>query len=584
MRKTILFFLLSYLALVVQAQAQTRPNILLIMTDDQGYGDFSLHGNQYVKTPVLDRFAREGTQFERFYVNPLCAPTRASLLTGRYWLRGGVWGVTNSRETMRADETTIAEILQKAGWRTGLFGKWHNGEQYPYTPEGQGFDEFLGFHNGHWNRYFDSPLLRGSRFIQTRGYISDALTDAAMRFIEGAGRRPFFAYAAYNAPHAPFQVPDKYFDKYRAMGLDATLAGIYGMCENIDDNVGRLLAKLEALRLRENTIVLFLTDNGPNGDRFNGGMRGRKGNVHEGGHRVPLFVQYPARFKMPRVIPRIAAHIDILPTLLELCGVPQPREKPLDGRSLVPLLEGQTAWPARTLFTLNNGGNEVRMFPGAARTQQYRAVNDGRGWQLYDMLADPAEKQDLAKQKPDVLAGLVREYETWYRDVTRAGFRRFPIPVGYKQENPVLMYPPQADFTGSLRFYGKNGYANDWLAGWTDAASTVTWKLDVVTPGIYEVALQYACAPENAGSRIRLTAGAAQLEMNVRAARAEPLLIPDRVERTEAPERNWPRLVVGKIRLEKGLVDFVISVADKKGSEVMELKSLSLRRVSAAPR
>src|SRR5262245_53285222 len=328
-----------------RSAAAGRPNVLLILTDDQGYGDFSRHGNPHLQTPELDRFSEGAVRFERFFVSPLCAPTRAALLTGRYSQRTGVWGVTHSKEAMRPEEVTLAEALRAAGYRTGCFGKWHNGEQYPYTPGGQGFDEFFGFHNGHWNNYFDAELLRGTKFEKTRGYITDVLTDEALRFLDKNRSNPFFCYVAYTAPHSPFQVPDKYFNTYKKKGLDDTLACVYGMCANIDDNVGRLLSKLDQLKLRDNTIVLFLTDNGANTDRYNAGMRGRKGSVHEGGSRVPLFVQWPGHLKA-RVVQEIAAHIDLYPTLLDLCGVTAPKGPPVDGVSLRPLLEGKSAkWP-----------------------------------------------------------------------------------------------------------------------------------------------------------------------------------------------------------------------------------------------
>jgi arylsulfatase A-like enzyme len=568
--------LLLLAMMLTTSLAQTRPNVLLILTDDQGYGDLSLHGNPHVTTPNIDRFAKAGIQFDRFFVSPLCAPTRASLLTGRYSLRTGVWGVTHSKEAMRPDETTIAEILQSAGYRTGIFGKWHNGEQYPYTPQGQGFDEFLGFHNGHWNNYFDADLLRGSKFVKTKGYITDVLTDAAMQFMQTNRARPFFCYVPFNAPHGPYQVADKYFDKYKAKGLDDLTASVYGMVENIDDNVGRLLAKLDELKLRENTIVIFLTDNGPQSDRFNGGMRGRKGSVHEGGHRVPFFVQFPAKFKTPKVIPNIAAHIDVLPTLLELCNVPLPKNLALDGRSLVPLLEGKS-WAERILFTSNNGSNDVKPFPGAARSQQYRLVNEGRGYELFDLQADPGQKKNIAPEKPEVVAELSQAYENWFRDVSQAGFRRFPLPVGYRQENPVLLLAPQASFTGQIRFNGKNGWANDWLTNWTNESDEISWQLEIVKAGKYEIELRYLAPELDARTTLHVMAGASKLVANVpKTTITNHPVIPDRVPRTEVPERNWATVKLGQIELKQGIETLRLV---KTGRSAVEVKAILLRRV-----
>ncbi|MEM8601781.1 MAG: arylsulfatase, partial [Bacteroidota bacterium] len=338
-----------------EAQADddtVRPNVLLIMTDDQGWGDLRVHGNPDLDTPVLDALARESVRFDRFYVSSVCAPTRASLLTGRDHLRTGVQWVTGGLETMRPEEVTIAEVYRDAGYATGLFGKWHSGAHYPADPRGQGFETVFGFIAGHLNNYFDTDLLHSGELVETEGYITDVLTDAAINFIEAERDHPFFAYVPYNAPHSPFQVPDAYFDKYVERGFDARMASIYGMVENIDTNVGRLLAALDATGQAEQTIVVFLTDNGPNGVRYNGGMRGTKASVHEGGVRVPLFIRYPNQLPADHVVRPLAAHIDLLPTLAELSDVPLPDSLDLDGRSLAPLMRDAVPsadWPERRL-------------------------------------------------------------------------------------------------------------------------------------------------------------------------------------------------------------------------------------------
>ena len=337
--------------------ADRQPNIVLVLTDDQGFGDVRSHGNKLIDTPVHDRIAAEGARFDRFFVSPVCAPTRASLLTGRYHSRTGVHGVTRGHETMRDDEVTVAELLKGVGYATGAFGKWHNGSQYPHHPNGQGFDEFLGFCAGHWNNYFNTTLDHNGKMVQSKGFIIDVLTDAAIAFIESNKERPFFCYLPYNTPHTPWQVPERYWKKYLAKGIsDPSLACAYAMCENIDDNMGRLISKLETLEIADDTIFIFLTDNGPNTNRYNGGMKGRKGSANEGGVRVPCFMRYPRHIKPGTVIKPITAHIDLLPTLMEYCGLIEYKTKPLDGRSLVPLIHGGTAdWPSRMLFTVWGG-------------------------------------------------------------------------------------------------------------------------------------------------------------------------------------------------------------------------------------
>ena len=591
--------LLAFAAgLTVSAPAASpRPNVLLIITDDQGYGDFSIHGNPHLSTPHIDRLGQSSVRFDRFYVNSFCAPTRAALLTGRWPLRTGVHGVTHNREAMRPGEVTIAEALRGAGYRTACLGKWHNGEQFPYTPPGQGFDEFFGFHNGHWNNYFDAELLRGAKFEKTKGYITDVLTDEAMKFIEANRARPFFCYLAYNAPHSPYQVPDKYFDKFKAKGFDEKVAAFWGMCENIDENVGRLLAKLDALKLTENTIVLFLTDNGGTAGVkiFNAGMRGSKTSVHEGGTRVPLFVRWPAAKWQPRVAELITAHIDVYPTLLDLCGVTPPPGPKVDGRSLRPLLEARDAsWPERVLFT-HNPIDEQNKFPGAVRTQTHRLVREIKGpaggsnakasddsataWQLYDMESDPGQTTDIAKQNPALVAKLSKLYDEWFADISRDGLQRFPIPVGHAEENPVTLHAPQAYFTKGLRFASGPGYANDWLTGWTNAADKVWFEVAVTRAGNYEVELNYVCPPESGGAELRLSAGTVSVEAEVKGAPIREVRLAHRDEEGSARYRNrdWASLKLGRLRLEPGRTQITLEALNKPGAQVMDFKGLRLK-------
>jgi arylsulfatase A-like enzyme len=579
------------------ASPSQPPNILLIITDDQGYGDLSIHGNPHLRTPHLDGLARQGVQFERFYVNSFCAPTRAALLTGRYPLRTGCHGVTHNRESMRPSEVTIAEALRAAGYRSACIGKWHNGEQYPMTPQGQGFDESFGFNNGHWNQYFDAVLLRGARHELTEGYITDVLTDEAIRFIAANRTGPFFCYLSYNAPHSPYQVPDEYFERFKAKGFDDRLAAFYGMCENIDDNVGRLLAHLDFQRIADNTIVLFLTDNGGTAGvrQFNAGMRGGKTSVHEGGCRVPLFVRWPAAGWQPHVVRPIASHIDLYPTLLDLCGVPAPVGPPIDGISLRPLLESDDAadWPDRTLCT-HNPIDETNKYPGAVRTQRYRLVrqiegpaggssakaNDGsaRPWQLYDMEDDPGQQRDIAAEHPGLVRQLGERYEAWWADISREGLQRLPLPVGHAEHNPVELHAPQAYFDPPLHFASGPGFANDWLTGWTDARAKVWFEIDVHTAGRYDVTIAYGCPTEDAGSQIAVSIGARTLVGHVPAAPAPELPLPHREASGRARYRNrdWATLKLGSIDLLEGPTRLTLEPRAMPGTQVMDLKHVEL--------
>ena len=586
---------LVFLYALCPSLSAAPPNVLLIITDDQGYGDFSIHGNTHLQTPHIDKLARDGVQFERFYVNSFCAPTRAALLTGRWPLRTGCHGVTHNREAIRPSEVTMAEALKGGGYRSACIGKWHNGEQYPFTPAGQGFDDVFGFNNGHWNNYFDATLLRGTEPEPTKGYISDVLTDEAMKFINAHQKQPFFCYLAFNAPHSPYQVPDKYFDKFKAKGFEDNVAAFYGMCENIDDNVGRLLAQLDELQLAENTIVLFLTDNGGTAGVkiYNAGMRGGKVSVHEGGSRVPLFMRWPAAKWTPHVVTPIVSHIDLFPTLIDLCGVTAPNGPKLDGVSLRPLLEGKDGWPERTLFT-HNPIDETNKYPGAVRTQRYRLVREIKGpaggskakanddsatpWQLYDMKADPGEKDDIATANPDIVKRLAAKYDAWFTDISSEGLQRFPLPVGHTAHNPVELHAPQAYYDAPLEFANGPGFANDWLTNWTDAKAKVWFEVDVVTEGEYDVELAYDCPTADAGSIIRLSAGSSVMEAAVKAAPIKDVELPHRDEVGKARYRNreWANLKLGTLNLKRGPARLTLEALSVPGAQVMDFKHLKL--------
>lgn len=560
------------------AIAPERPNILLIMTDDQGWGDVRSHGNRLIDTPVMDALAASGVRFDRFFVSPVCAPTRASLLSGRYHLRTGVHGVTRGFETMRSEEVTIAEILKKEGYATGCFGKWHNGAHFPCDPNGQGFDEFFGFCGGHWNNYFDTTLQHNDRMVKTKGYIADVVTDAAIQFMEQNRDIPFFCYVPYNPPHSPFQVPDNYYDKYKNRGLDDELACVYAMCENIDDNMGRLLRKLDSLRLRDKTIIIFLTDNGPNTDRFNGGMRGRKGSVHEGGIRVPCFVNWQGHIPEGKTIPYIASHIDILPTIVEFCGLPEPETLPLDGKSLVPLIKGENAdWQDRMIFTHWAGR-------GSVRTQRFRLTLEGEKAELFDMVLDPAETEDVSARHPDIFNSLRNAYAGWHREAASDGFEPVPIALGY-DERQVVELPGHEGFLApaggkGIDYKGASGWANDYITNWTSVGSFVYWEVDVVSSGTYEFALKYACSAGDTGARICLEIGNEGIESVLeRAHHPRQIPSPDRVPRKEVYEWEWAEHYMGRLTLSKGKTRLAVKAKEIKGRQVMDLKSVLIKKV-----
>ena len=504
------------------AMQARRPNIILIITDDQGHGDLGFHGNPKIRTPNIDKFAGESVQFRRFYVSPVCAPTRASLMTGRYNYRTGVVDTYLGRALMYPDEVTIAEMLAAAGYRTGIFGKWHLGDNYPMRPIDQGFQVSLVHRGGGIGQpsdppggesYFDPILQRNGKAIKTAGYCSDVFTDAALQFISDSREKPFFAYLAFNAPHTPLQVPESYHLPYSKMNLSPTefpalgrpiegdvppdtTARIYGMVTNIDDNLGRLFGKLDELGLSKNTIVIFMTDNGPQQSRYNSGMRGRKGSVYEGGTRVPFFVRWPGMLQAGLQVHRIAAHIDVAPTLLELCGVKRPVNVSFDGKSLLPLLKNEPdKWPDRSLYLQWHRGDEpeaLRAF--AVHTQSYKLVQplgaaqdvmpNNPKFELYNVAEDPYEMHDLSSSHPEIVSTLLASYRAWFKDVgSTRGYAPSRAFLGTAHENPVIL--TRQDWRGPR-------------AGW-DPKSLGYWEVQVAQTGNFDITLDFT--PVAAASR-----------------------------------------------------------------------------------
>ncbi len=562
-----------------------KPNVIVIVTDDQGWGDFSGNGNPYVQTPVLDKLAHEGARFDRFFVSPLCAPTRASLLTGRYHLRTGVASVTGGLETMRTEEVTIAEAFKAAGYTTGIFGKWHNGAHYPEHPLAQGFDEFFGFCGGHWTNYFNTSLEHNGKTVATNGYITDVLADAAMRFIQKNKSKPFFCYIPFNAPHSPYQVADKYFEKYKAKGLHDDVSSTYGMVDNLDENIGRILNQLKELKLSDHTIVVFLTDNGPNSERYNGDMKGRKGSVDEGGVRVPLYIRWPGKIKENTVVKQLAAAIDLFPTVVELTGIPMPKTLPQDGKSLVPLLYSQASvWPERAFFThvykKDAASESLSPYPGAIRTTQYRFIRGEKSDRLYDMIADPGQKQDIAGNKPEMVDSFHKQFDNWFADVTRVPVKPEVTQAGWPGGNRVELFTPDASLSGVLKYYGKNGYVHDWLVGWKQPGDVATWNINVVNKGKYKVAVTYNAPGDMAGTQLSLVVANQTLTTTIeKPFEGTFITSPNRVPDVGVPERDWGKLTLGTVMLTPGYytVKLLRNGQDVKKSAI-EIKSVILNK------
>lgn len=444
-KRTLLVLAVAGLGFVAEAKplSGSRPNIILLLTDDQGMGDLSCTGNPYLKTPNLDRLHAIGSRFTDFQVSPSCSPTRAALMSGRHEFEVGVTHTIFQRDRLAPDVVTVAEALRRAGYATGLFGKWHLGDEESYLPHNRGFDEVLmhasggigqfvygDFQENSQNPYFDNVLLHNGTIVRTNGFCTDLFVAAAMAWInqQHAEKKPFFAYIPLNAPHEPMIAPEKYKQRFLDLGFDQDSAARYGMIENIDANVGLLLADLERQGMLDDTLVVFMTDNGMSmppgtirGEKFtpfNAGMKGSKCTPNEGGTRVPSFWVWKGHVAEGIDIPALAAHIDLYRTLCDLAGaeVPSSRLEP-GGRSLVPLLENPSAdWPDRTLFThvgrWNPGERDQFKYRGSAvRTNRWRLVNNK---QLYDISADRGQTKDVAGEHPEVLADLRKKFDGWW--------------------------------------------------------------------------------------------------------------------------------------------------------------------------
>lgn len=554
-----------------------------MLTDDQGWGDLGVHGNANLETPHVDSLARGGALFERFYVQPVCSPTRAEFLTGRWHPRGGVRGVSTGRERLDLDERTVAEIFREAGYATAAFGKWHNGTQSPYHPNDRGFDDFYGFCSGHWGEYFDPELDNNGRPVRGKGYLPDDLTEHALGFIEANRDRPFFCYLPLNTPHSPMQVPDEHFEPFRgkelplratnpmAEDVEKTRAAL-AMCENIDRNVGRVLAKLDGLGIANDTIVVYFSDNGPNGPRWNGGMRGTKGSTDEGGVRSPLLIRWPRRIPPGTRISRVAGTIDLLPTLAELAGVPVPADRPLDGRTLVPLLTGGPAaeWPDRPLFSHWNGKVGVR-------TQDWRLDDRGR---LYEMNADPGQTRDVAATHPEVAGRLRQAVDGWRTEVlaeSKDDYR--PFTVGYAALTPLPARDgvPHGGVTRCAAAPNCSYFTN-----WRTPADRITWDIDVGRAGRFEAVIHYTCPADDVGSTVELSCGDATATGRVTEPHDPPLRgrEHDRVDRdSESYVKDFAPLSLGSIHLAAGRATLTLRALDVPGRQVMDLRRLTLRRV-----
>jgi arylsulfatase A-like enzyme len=478
-----------------------KPNVVFVLTDDQGYGELGCHGNPAIQTPNMDALHGVSFRLTDYHVGPTCAPTRAGLMTGHYHNSTGVWHTIGGRSLLRQDEWSIGNAFSENGYVTGLFGKWHLGDNYPYRPQDRGFQYVLAHGGGgvgqtpdYWgNNYHDDCYAVNGEWRPFEGYCTDVWFGQALRFIERNQDRPFLCFVTTNAPHSPYIVDERYSDPYVGQVEHQDRANFYGMIACVDKNLGILWQRLRDWGLEENTILIFMTDNGTSGGAtldkdqyvvagYNAGMRGVKGSEYEGGHRVPFFIHWPGGgIDHGRDIPELTGNVDVMPTLLDLCGI-DAGEREFDGRSLVPLFyEDGPDWPDRIMVT----DSQRLAYPkkwrkSATMSQRWRLVN---GVELYDIRADPEQRHDVAAEHPDVVAWLREGYEWWWDKVSQQFDGTIPIPIGCTETGTVLL---------TTHDWRNDPVACAWNQSQIRAGLECNgyWEIDVATSGRYRFELR----------------------------------------------------------------------------------------------
>ena len=574
---------LGFLLLVVSCNspasesAESKPNIVLIITDDQGWGDLSLHGNSNLRTPNIDSIAQEGARFEHFYVQPVCSPTRAEIYSGLYFPKTNVYATSAGGERMALNETTIGEVFKGAGYRTGIFGKWHNGTQPPYHPNSRGFDEFYGFCSGHWGDYFDPLLEHNGEIVKGKGYIVDHLFDKAMEFLGEEGVQPKFVVLPVNTPHSPMQVPDSYWKSQ----LDRELQMMYqgteeederftkaalAMVENIDDNVGRLRNYLISAGLKKNTILVFMSDNGPNGWRWNGGLKGRKGSTDEGGVKSPFFIEWPERISAASHIGALAGSVDVFPTLAGLADIKVETHSTLDGVDFSRvLLDKKDTLIDRALYQHWNGQTSVRV-EGFRLSDQ----ND-----LYDLKKDPGQKNPVNESLPELRDSLIQLKKVWEAE-TGALAPRDSQPFTVKG----LTHLPARDGIATGAIQRSNRYPNDsYYRAWNSTADSIYWPVEILEEGNYEVTLYGTQPAGSLGSELELSTSSASLTYQVRKEYDSPEFgaKEDRIPRIESYVKEFQPEHWGRIFLKKGKDTLVLKAAHLPGKQAIEMRLVMLR-------
>ncbi|MDG2372615.1 MAG: arylsulfatase [Flavobacteriaceae bacterium] len=570
-------------------KTNTYPNIIVILTDDQGWGDLSINGNKDINTPNIDQMTLNGVRFDRFFVSPVCSPTRAEILTGRHHVRTGVYDVSLGGERININEETIADVFKASGYKTAAYGKWHNGMQAPYHPNTRGFEDFYGFCSGHWGNYFNPVLEKNGELVKGKGFIIDDLTNHGIEFMKRNKDNPFFLYLPFNTPHSPMQVPDEFWNKFKdkeltqkgtvskipndiSSGINHPKAAL-AMCENVDWNVGRILETLELLKIDKKTIIVYLSDNGPNGHRWNGGMKGIKGSTDEGGVRSPMIINWKSIIPAGKVVNKIAAAIDLLPTLKDLAGIEtQPKNK-LDGLSLKKLIfEKNNRWEDRYIYNYWRGRLSIR-------SQDFRLDTKNN---LYDMNKDPKQLKDISSKKIEVFEKMKMAKTKWENEVLinlKTKDNRAFI-IGHPELKNTQIPARDAKANGLIK--RSNYYPNcSYMTNWVNIEDTITWDAEVAEDGEFEVVVYYTCSKDALGSEIELSLSDSQISSSITKYHDPDEFGKenDRSPRIESYVKDFIPLNMGVISLKKGKGTLILRGLKKKGKELIDFRLLMLKRI-----
>jgi len=482
--------------------AAEKPNVIIVITDDQGYGDVGFTGNPIIKTPNIDKLRTQGTLLNNFHVDPTCAPTRSALMAGRYSNRVGVWHTVQGRSLLRRREVTMADVFSQNGYATAMFGKWHLGDSYPYRPEDRGFQHTVYHEAGgvgqapdYWgNDYFDDTYIVNGEHKQFKGYCTDIWFDEGIKFIKANKEKPFFAYISTNAPHSPYYCPEEYVQAYQGKP-NVLVPEFYGMITNIDDNMAKLMKTLEEEGLVDNTILVFMSDNGTAAGvpwegkvtgkgtgGYGGGMRGKKGSEYEGGHRVPFIIRWPnGEIEAGKSVENLTAHIDILPTFIELCDLKAPEIK-FDGSNIRDLLYSDgKEWKDRTLVVESQRVvDPIKWRKCSVMTDDWRLVN---GKELYEIKKDPKQAKDIATQHPEVVARLRAAYDKFWDDVSQEHDMTSYLVIG-SERSPLVTFSSHDWLLETLPPWHQNHIKQGAVA------KVSHWAVSVERDGDYEISLR----------------------------------------------------------------------------------------------